>query len=110
LPSPPSKPLSRRRYVDGVPLWGDSEGWPLTAQDHAERDAYYAGRRGLSEDDLIDYNTVVSSSSGASLRQKSAQPARNNYEAATHSTTRPANRSQQQIACATGLAQARRLS
>ena len=53
------RPVSSLRYVDGVPLWGDPDAWPRTPHDHEERDAYYAGRRLLSEADLIDYNTVV---------------------------------------------------
>ena len=42
-----------------MPLWGDSDGWPRTAQEHAERDAYYTAHRDRSEADRIDYNTVV---------------------------------------------------
>jgi hypothetical protein len=42
-----------------VPLWGDSDGWPRTAQEHAERDAYYTARRDRSQADRYDYNTVV---------------------------------------------------
>ncbi|MDP9262245.1 MAG: hypothetical protein M3O89_09755, partial [Actinomycetota bacterium] len=51
--------VSGPRYVDGVPLWGDGDGWPRTAQEHAERDAYYTARRDRSQADRIDYNTVV---------------------------------------------------
>ena len=46
------------RSVNGVPLWGDSDGWPRTAEEHAERDAYYSARRDLSEADRYNYNTV----------------------------------------------------
>jgi hypothetical protein len=53
------RPVSSLRYLDGVPLWGDSDDWPRTAQEHAERDAFYTARRDLSEADRIDYNTVV---------------------------------------------------
>jgi hypothetical protein len=42
-----------------VPLWGDSDGWPRTAQEHAERDAHYTARRDRSPADRYDYNTVV---------------------------------------------------
>jgi len=49
----------RFRQVDGVPLWGDSDGWPRTAQEHAERDAHYTARRDRSQADRYDYNTVV---------------------------------------------------
>jgi hypothetical protein len=42
-----------------VPLWGDSDGWPRTGQEHAERDAYYTAHRDRSELDRYDYNTVV---------------------------------------------------
>jgi hypothetical protein len=47
------------RRVGGVPLWGDSDGWPRTAEEHAQRDAHYTARRDLSDDDRYDYNTVV---------------------------------------------------
>jgi hypothetical protein len=42
-----------------VLLWGDSDGWPRTPQEHAERDAYYTARRDRSQADRFDYNTVV---------------------------------------------------
>jgi hypothetical protein len=42
-----------------VPLWGDSDGWPRTAEEHADRDAYYTARRDRSQADRYDYNTVV---------------------------------------------------
>ena len=47
------------RRVGGVPLWGDSDGWPRTAEEHAQRDAHYSARRDLSDLDRHDYNTVV---------------------------------------------------
>ncbi|MDP9278236.1 MAG: hypothetical protein M3P00_02340 [Gemmatimonadota bacterium] len=47
------------RRVGGVPLWGDSDGWPRTAEEHAQRDAHYSARRDLSDADRLDYNTVV---------------------------------------------------
>src|SRR6266545_1720854 len=53
------QPPNGFRKVDGVPLWGDSDGWPRTPQEHAERDAYYSARRDLSQADRYDYNTVV---------------------------------------------------
>jgi hypothetical protein len=37
-------PVSSLRYVDGVPLWGDDDGWPRTPQEHAERDAFFTSR------------------------------------------------------------------
>jgi hypothetical protein len=68
-PAPPARqqttaaageqPPSGFRRVDGVPLWGDSDGWPRTPEEHAERDAHYTARRDLSEDDRYDYYTVV---------------------------------------------------
>jgi hypothetical protein len=53
------QPPSGFRSVDGVPLWGDSDGWPRTAHEHAERHAYYTARRDRSYADRFDYNTVV---------------------------------------------------
>jgi hypothetical protein len=47
------------RRVGPVPLWGDSDGWPRTPAEHAERDAHYTARRDLSDADRHDYNTVV---------------------------------------------------
>ncbi len=47
------------RYVNGVPLWGDSDGWPRTDEEHAERDAHYSARRDLSDADRYNYNSVV---------------------------------------------------
>jgi hypothetical protein len=47
------------RRVGGVPLWGDSDGWPRTAEEHAQRDAHYTARRDLSDADRYDCNTVV---------------------------------------------------
>jgi len=47
------------RWVGPVPLWGDSDGWPRTPEEHAERDAHYTARRDLSEADRYDYTTVV---------------------------------------------------
>jgi hypothetical protein len=68
-PAPPSQqqtaaeareqPPNGFRYVDRVPLWGDSDGWPRTPQEHAERDAYYTAHRDRSQLDRYDYNTVV---------------------------------------------------
>jgi hypothetical protein len=58
-PEAAEQPPSGFRQVDGVPLWGDSDGWPRTAQEHAERDAYYTARRDRSQADRYDYNTVV---------------------------------------------------
>jgi hypothetical protein len=47
------------RWVGGVPLWGDSDGWPRTGEEYAQRDAHYTARRDHSEADRYDYNTVV---------------------------------------------------
>ena len=47
------------RYVNGVPLWGDSDGWPRTAEEHAQRHGWYSARRDRSEADRYDYNTIV---------------------------------------------------
>jgi hypothetical protein len=47
------------RRVGGVPLWGDSDGWPHTAEEHAQRDVHYTARLDLSDADRFDYNTVV---------------------------------------------------
>ena len=47
------------RRVGGVPLWGDSDGWPRTAEEHAQRNAHYSARRDLSDADRYDYNTVL---------------------------------------------------
>jgi Meiotically up-regulated gene 113 len=47
------------RWVGPVPLWGDSDGWPRTAEEHAQRNAHYSARRDLSDTDRLDYNTVV---------------------------------------------------
>jgi hypothetical protein len=47
------------RRVGPVPLWGDSDGWPRTPEEHAERDAHYTARRDLTDADRYDYTTVV---------------------------------------------------
>jgi hypothetical protein len=47
------------RWVGPVPLWGDSDGWPRTPEEHAQRDAHYSARRDRSEADRYDYYTVV---------------------------------------------------
>jgi hypothetical protein len=47
------------RWVGGVPLWGDSDGWPRTGEEHGQRHAHYTARRDLSQADRYDYNTVV---------------------------------------------------
>lgn len=47
------------RWVGPVPLWGNSDGWPRTAEEHAQRNAHYSARRDLSDTDRLDYNTVV---------------------------------------------------
>jgi hypothetical protein len=53
------RPVSSLRYVDGVPLWGDSYGTPLTEQDRLERVAYYASLSDRSPVDWIYYNAVM---------------------------------------------------
>jgi hypothetical protein len=53
------QPRSSRREVGGVPLWGDSYGQPVTEQDHAERNAYYASLSDRSQLDWIYYNAVM---------------------------------------------------
>jgi len=53
------KPPGGFRSADGVPLWGDSDGWPRTPKEHAERDDYYSARRDRSEADRYDDNTVA---------------------------------------------------
>jgi hypothetical protein len=65
-PHAPRRCLPRLRHRRGEPVVARtaerraySDGWPRTAEEHAQRNAHYSARRDLSDADRLDYNTVV---------------------------------------------------
>jgi len=68
------------RWVGGVPLWGDSDGWPRTGEEHGQRDAYYTARRDSPRPTAA--TTTRSSASAAKQQLNSAPSAKSKNEAA----------------------------
>jgi hypothetical protein len=78
------------RYVNGVPLWGDSDGWPRTAEEHAQRHAYYSARRDLSEADRYDYNTIVHLGGQTAAEKRAVRQEQNQTRQRARATQTPA--------------------